>query len=267
MKIGHQIEKCFSKQICNEDECKKFHHSSLHSATKKQEDLKNVGHVRMIDVSTKVLTKVTLMEEKTAKQLGLSGPNKAFHMQTANGISINKSIRVNISIKGAKTSGTYTLQNVRTLRSLPLCHQTVNVSELATKWEHLRNVDVDSLKNARPTILIGQDHADLIVAEEAIKGPWRSPVLSRKALGWVIHGTVAGMHGRNNPGVKKCNWLHEEQDDLLHQLVKESFSTESFGVKVTQEKAKSKDDRRAEAIMEATAKRSVTKLCVLDIRG
>jgi hypothetical protein len=49
--------------------------------------------------------------------------------------------------------------------------------------------------------------------------------------------------------------LCESGDDELHRLVKESFTTENFGVKVTQTSIRSREDVRAEAILKETTKR------------
>jgi hypothetical protein len=48
--------------------------------------------------------------------------------------------------------------------------------------------------------------------------------------------------------------LCESGDDELHQLVKESFTTENFGVKLTQTSIRSREDLRAEAILKETTK-------------
>ena len=48
--------------------------------------------------------------------------------------------------------------------------------------------------------------------------------------------------------------MKDVRDEELHLLVKDSFKTESFRVKVLQEKPRSKEDKRAEEIMKATMK-------------
>jgi hypothetical protein len=45
------------------------------------------------------------------------------------------------------------------------------------------------------------------------------------------------------------------QDDELHHLVKDFFSTEAFGVKVREGKPKSRQDERALRILDSTTRR------------
>ena len=174
-------------------------------------------------------------------------------MQTANGLSAEDSSQVSMKTRGAKIETSYQLKDVRMVKDLPLRRQIVDINKMAATWEHLRKVEMDSLKDAKPTILIGQDHGHLIVAEECIQGPPKTPILSRTALGWVIHGNVAQGRGVSNE-ILQCHWMKDARDEVLHLLVKDSFKTESFGIKVLAEKPRSKEDQRAERIMKATTK-------------
>ena len=64
-----------------------------------------------------------------------------------------------------------------------------------------------------------------------------------------MHGTVASSHGKINRGPRVCNWIWDTDDDELHQLVKDSFTTESFGIKVMDNKPHSREDRHAQTIL------------------
>ena len=64
------------------------------------------------------------------------------------------------------------------LKDLPLRRQTVDINKMAFTWEHLQTVEIDSLNDAKPVILISQDHGDLTVAENYIKGPPKMSILS-----------------------------------------------------------------------------------------
>ena len=85
-------------------------------------------------------------------------------MRTANGLSTENSSRVSVTIQGAKMETKFQLQDVRMVKDLPLRRQTMDISKMATTWEHLQNVEIDRWT----TILIGQDHGHLTVAEECI---------------------------------------------------------------------------------------------------
>jgi len=118
----------------------------------------------------------------------------------------------------------------------------MDYKKLAAKWDHLKKIQVESLREAQPTILIGQDNIHLIVPREVIEKSKNSPMLTRTKLGWVVHGNLALVKGRVDSEV---SFYASEKDEELHNIVKEYFKTDSFGVKVQKEPPRSKDDKKA----------------------
>ena len=109
------------------------------------------------------------------------------------------------------------------------------------------------MQNAKPTILIGLDNFSLIANTKVKYAEGASCGLGKTPLGWALYGSTTIPTLRNEDGFTLCHF--EKFDDELHQLVKESFSTEAFGVKVLNEKLRSKDDERALAVMTSTTRR------------
>ena len=219
-----QLSATIRTETCEKDGCGKIHHTILHNpdyvGTTVPKELVCSSLVwYMCATDVKVLTKVlpiilrgpsgevktfamldygsevTILEQSIADKLGLKGLTESFHLKTVNGISSEVSHHVSLQIQGETMERTFSMDNVRTLPILPLRHQAVNISKLQQCWKHLCDAQLPSLKNARPTILIGKDHGELIVTRECVTGPWKSPILSRTSFGWVVHGTIASYRG------------------------------------------------------------------------
>ena len=90
---------------------------------------------------------------------------------------------------------------------------------------------------------IGQDHAELIFTRECVTGSFKSPILSKKYIDWVVHGTIAGYGRKINENPLECNCIHDNMDDDLHQMIKDPFSTEFLRVTVTTDTLYYKEDR------------------------
>ncbi|XP_058446204.1 uncharacterized protein LOC131427225 [Malaya genurostris] len=93
-------------------------------------------------------TSVTLIESKLADRLGLSGVQEKLTIKwTAEVTRVEKaSRRMNVwaSVVGARNQGKLLLQTVRTVERMMLPHQTLNAMQLASKYEHLRGLPIES---------------------------------------------------------------------------------------------------------------------------
>ena len=165
-----------------------------HKLTNQQIPSSSVGYTRSNDI--KILTKVvaiklceptgtiqnyallddgfeiSIIEEDMAKCLGLMEPKECFELRTANGITSEYSCHISVHIQGTQEEQMFPLANVRTIKNLPLWNHAINITKLQQQWKHLHEVQLPSLKIAMPTVLIGQDHWELIVAKECITSLW-----------------------------------------------------------------------------------------------
>ncbi|XP_055708899.1 uncharacterized protein LOC129805169 [Phlebotomus papatasi] len=196
---------------------------------------------------------ITMMTSSLAERLGLDGPGIPLYWQGAGPLAntdlTSKTVecRVRGFLPNAKE---YLMQRVRTVFELNLPRQTVDMSALSRDWRHLADGQVQSLKDAVPELLIGLDNTPLIVSREIIHGPWNAPYLVRTWLGWVVMGKI---DGRPINGPK--NYSMWERRDDLYEMVKDSFSIDSFGAE-SLGKAPSREDKRALEIMERTTHRT-----------
>lgn len=85
-----------------------------------------------------------------------------------------------------------------------------------------------------------------------MEGKENEPIACKTRLGWVIQGP--NFKNNENPSRKYSMNICDCQpnDNELHQLVKDYFSTENLGIKVSEKMLESKDNQRARSIMEST---------------
>lgn len=108
---------------------------------------------------------LTLMDSSLATELNLEGKNEPLCLRwTSNNSRMETdSQRLTVKISGTgEKSKKYHLQEVHTISSLDLFHQSVNVKELANQYPYLHGIPAESYEEVQPRILIGIDNANLI---------------------------------------------------------------------------------------------------------
>jgi hypothetical protein len=107
---------------------------------------------------------VTMMDSALVDTLGVKGTTEQLCVQwfdeqpkTEKG-----SIRTNLGIKGDFIGAqSFKLNNVRTVNDLRIPPYSVDVSELKQAHPYLKKIDMKSMKNVRPGLLIGIDNGKL----------------------------------------------------------------------------------------------------------
>jgi len=201
---------------------------------------------------------VTLVDSVLADKIGLCGPKDPLSLRWTDASVQNEenSRRVSLTICG-ENGEKFKIDNARTVNKLNLPLQSVNVKKLQKRWTHLGMAPVSSLIGAQPKILIGQDNCHLIIARDVIEGPPNAPVLSNTKLGWVIHGNVQMYKQMSKDQPTFSTWSNS--DERLHEMVKESFKTESFGVNPPKKTLMSVENEKALQILEKTTHRTGNK--------
>ncbi|XP_055714978.1 uncharacterized protein LOC129809187 [Phlebotomus papatasi] len=290
LRDNHESSTCFRKMVCGVDGCSVQHHKLLHprqeqetpartvaAAATSATQTENVGHVATNITSHTVLLKilpiiltgpkgsmetyaflddgstVTMIDEEVAETLGLEGNVKSLSVRWTGNVTQNheNSRAVAVKIKGDYNGAKeFHLKHVRTVPSLALPIQSVDVDELSRKWPHIDPSKITSRGYAHPKILIGADNASLITGRHFTSGPYNAPFMVKTKLGWCLYGQVPLERG--NP---ENFSFHVTEVDELHELVKKSFSTEGFGVKIKSSSLGSREDEKSLQMMEKTTKR------------
>lgn len=291
----HSKSKCKRVKECGTNSCTFKHHKLLHNDKKtvttnnkasastllKSNDIclhqrKNndmifrivpvVLHGNNIDVSTYAFlddgSSLTLMNEALAEQLNLEGTCEPICLKwTSNMQRVeHDSKRVSMKISSASTnnSKSYSLNNVRTIKSLQLPVQSLNVNELCKAYTYLKDLPIQSYQNAVPQILIGIDNLKVQVPLKIREGSDSEHIIAAKTrLGWSVYGSFSRLTETRLPFSPYQN-LHVcecdiNPDEKLHEIVKQYFSLDRCQVNTYLE---SNDEKQARQIMETTTVRN-----------
>ena len=118
-------------------------------------------------------------------------------------------------------------------------------------WQPLTPISVCE----KSRLLIGQDNVGLTIPRKVVEGPPGSPTLSKCKLSWSIHGTNCYQKPPTNLFNASLAPMQSSDETDFHQLVKESFKTDSFGVKISSTKVRSREEDRAEKLLKSTTRR------------
>ena len=236
---SHRVTDCKSRNRCSVGDCGKRHHELVHPSdrnsgghTGQQESVNSHTAqrtrvaLRVVPVSLSVSnghsvkthalldegSTVSIVEEKLARELGATGPVDPLHLSWTGNHSQHhaNSCRVNLCISPRDGGEQFDLQNVRTVANLSLPKQFVNQQKLARQWSHLTHIDLPSLAEVTPMLLIGQDHYHLTAPREILEGPPNAPVATNTKLGWVLHGNT-GQCQRVDSEVSFVSWSADDE--------------------------------------------------------
>ncbi len=197
---------------------------------------------------------LTLMEDALADELGLVGTPESICIDWAFGQSheSDESRIVSTKISGFYPQAlSYKLNNIRTVENLHLPTQSIT-SNFIKRYPHLMNIPIVTYEKVKPRMLIGLQYSILTYSLETVEGQWEDPIACRTRLGWVIQGPSYDDGNQNQRQISLNLCQCQPTDNQLHQLVKEYFSVENFGVKLNDKFLESKEVQRARQILETT---------------
>ena len=188
------------------------------------------------DMSVRVLafldpgSEITFINEKTASQLGLSGPKESLKINTVNGPGgSTPTRRVSFSIESIEEGHSFEIVSAYTRSSLPINQRQVQLSEIIKNWRHLLDIPLKSPGQEEVSILIGSDHPAVheILEYRADPEKSRAPRAIRTHFGWCVIGPVEGHEGRKDGSCNRIAVITEK----LSEVVNKFFHEESFGTK------------------------------------
>ncbi|XP_051172885.1 uncharacterized protein LOC127289150 [Leptopilina boulardi] len=193
---------------------------------------------------------VSLISEEMADRLSLQGPRRpliaSWYDNTTN--EDHSSRQVSLEIKGLNGK-VYKINNVRTTK-MQMPGQTMNVN--LDKWPYLRDLDIPDLENAKPTIMIGEDNVHLKKIIQQVTGKVGTPAATLTPLGWMIHGPDSYEKADKD---RLFFVQHSNDDKDLNDAVRNFWTTESFGVSPSSRNLNTKEDQRAQKVLDETLKR------------
>lgn len=105
------------------------------------------------------------------------------------------------------------------------------MDKLKSRYKYLNTVNIPGYKGVTPNLLTGADNLMLSVASQTLEAALNEPIASRTRLGWVVGGPTSNKTTIDS----NYNFHHCEcsSDEHIHELIKNYFSIDNFGVKIT----------------------------------
>ncbi|OXA51087.1 Gag-Pol polyprotein [Folsomia candida] len=259
---GHRMHECRSKRVCGIEGCQQTHCQLLHNRnarnseesshiTEQQRNQSSEQEVALSAVSGRSNSNInynvipiyakrrdgqllpmymvldgyaslTSADDSIRQQLNVDGRRRPLTVQGFQSTTTTpNSYEVDIEIVSRLDGKSYTLRNVRTVPKLDLPSQSLT-KETLKRFSHIEGTPILTYQNVVPTILVGMDNFELHLPEEMKIGRVGEPAAIRTAMGWALVGPTA------SPPKKLHHAFHinDRQDDPLHQLVKQFFTTE-----------------------------------------
>lgn len=198
---------------------------------------------------------VTTIELSIAHKLGLYGTKESLCVKWSFGEAQmeTESSRISVQISGVHDGAeTFTLDDVRTVKQLNLPQQSIT-SNWLQQFPYLNDIPITPYNDAVPQMIIGLRFSKLMVSLETIEGNWEQPIACKTRLGWVVQGPNDKRITNNSMNTYSLNMCEcQSLYNNLHRLVKEFFSLEAFGVKLSERIVESKAMMRARHILETS---------------
>ncbi|XP_062558149.1 uncharacterized protein LOC134223027 [Armigeres subalbatus] len=204
-------------------------------------------------------SQITMLEEKVAKELGVTGPIRPLTLQWTGNVKRNErhSQEVCMQIAGKNSNKRFELRQARTVSCLVLPTQQLNYREISDRFPHLKGLPVEGYDYVRPKLLIGLDNLRLGVPLRLREGGPHDPIAAKCRLGWSIYGSTS-----TNPAATVAVNFHTaavaKSEELLNEQLRDYFTLESCGVVAPTDKLESEEDKRARRIFEETTRRIET---------
>ncbi|CAH2101038.1 unnamed protein product [Euphydryas editha] len=284
LRYRSQTHKCKTR-VCGKNGCERTHHPLLHFTPTNKEDRREEtekvttthshkelhAYLKYIPVRISGPKKtidtyallddgstVTLIEENIASKIGAKGPKDPLNIETIDTkLATHSSRRVTFNIKGQEKE--FKLQ-ARTIKKMKISPQSIN-KEQVRACEHLKDIADDiSYKDARPTILIGQDNWHLLIASETKKGNRSQLVASKTPLGWVLHGSGSRTVGQRVHFVYNLADIDIESDESrMDEMLRHHFALDS--IDIAEKKPRSDPEQKVLDILEANTVRTEGGQC------
>lgn len=150
----------------------------------------------------------TFIEKSLVDDLGLEGsPHPLTLKWTGNIVREEKDSKV-LSLKIAGADGAvHEIAKAHTLQRMSLPVQSVCASDLAARYDHLKNIPLRSYNEARPQIIIGVDNERLAQPQRHAAGGELEPIAAQTPLGWIVYGIHVGGSATRGSGESSHSYV------------------------------------------------------------
>ena len=138
-------------------------------------------------------SEVTLCHEELTERLHCHGKKRNFTLTGMTGSQQVESQLVDIVVESMDGTTAVELENVRTVRNIPISQDCIPTRKDLDRWPHLKGIDLREAQNDKVMLIIGlKENPQLFLPIEYKVGKQHQPVAVRYSLGWTIMGSIGG---------------------------------------------------------------------------
>ena len=204
---SHEVKYCGKRSVCSIEGCGRKHTRFIHIDVEQNNDnssnvsnfacsKKHKVHMPIVQITVNDSQKVYALLDaassnsfcswKLVRDLGISGKNVEYKLNTLQGSHDRISEYVSLSIQG-ENNEILDMSQVYVVDCIPVCNSVVDVH----KYPHLKDIPLCKCENnVTVDILIGLDHTEALVPLEVRTGNKGEPFAMKTLLGWCISGNT-----------------------------------------------------------------------------
>ena len=120
------------------------------------------------------------------------------------------------------------------------------MNKIKLDYPHLQGIEFPKVKHKEVTVLIGSNHADLLIHRESRSGKEGDPIAVKTTLGWTLLGGIKDNQSLN------CNIISSNEIDDLNENVKKFWTIDSYGT-IPKSQILTPDEIKANEILESNS--------------
>ena len=196
----------------------------------------------------------SLCNEAVLNRLNLRRENGQLCLQTVEGTGRPKaSAKVKLELSSLASNETRRI-TVPEAWSVPSVNIDIpNISKRQReRWRHIQDLDIPECSGGQVELLLGANVSEAIIQQEIRTGQPGQPIAVRTAFGWILTGAVSDL----SPGKSRQVMFIQKgsaRDTELDNMLKDWWTTDAFGTKYDKPVSQSKEDKRAQDILEKTS--------------
>lgn len=209
---------------------------------------------------------VTMVEDWILAALQIQGENDPLHLLWTKEISRieETSKRVSLTIRGEQQGAPAHVIQARSVETLGLPAQSVDVKELKEACSFFKGLPLTSYENVQPSIVIGLDNWHIAVARDCRDGPRNLPLATKCHLGWAVEGPWGSAQSQSlSPsftcGAHICS-CEPDAKETLHNLIKTFYEFDQLP-QILNAETFSMEDTRSLKILESTVREVTEGAC------
>ncbi|CAB4033480.1 Hypothetical predicted protein, partial [Paramuricea clavata] len=159
-------------------------------------------------------SEVTLCQEELTKKLQFYGKKMNFTLSGMTGSQKVESQLVDIAVESMDGTTVVELENVRTVKDIPISKDCIPRKQDLRKWPHLQNIDLSEAQRDKVILIIGlKEIPQLFLPLEYKVGETSEPIAVRYSLGWTIMGSPTDIE----------SMFHQDRHASLQSFVQWEF--------------------------------------------